>query len=54
MSESTQNGSEFWDDLAGIVDGDEELIAKHAELLGTSTSTGTPAVCSSTPWRTRR
>ncbi len=36
MSESTQNGSEFWDDLASIVDGDEEMIAKHAELLGTS------------------
>jgi len=36
MSESTQNGNEFYDDLAGIIDGDEELVAKHAELLGTS------------------
>ncbi|RLB51625.1 MAG: hypothetical protein DRJ42_16495 [Deltaproteobacteria bacterium] len=36
MSESTQNENEFWDDLAGIVDGDDELIEKHANLLGMS------------------
>ncbi|MBW2461596.1 MAG: FecR domain-containing protein [Deltaproteobacteria bacterium] len=38
MSESTQNENEneFWDDLAGIVDGDDALIEKHADLLGMS------------------
>ncbi|MEM9192394.1 MAG: hypothetical protein AAGF12_24680, partial [Myxococcota bacterium] len=32
----SQQPNEFFDDLAPVVDGEEEAIRKHAELLGTS------------------
>jgi len=36
MTEQTRNGSDFWDDLAPVVDGDEDAIKKHADLLADS------------------
>ena len=36
MDNTMRNDEDFWDDLAGLVDGEKELLQKHADLLSES------------------
>ena len=36
MSEQTRNDNEFWDELAMVVDGENEAVERHADLLASS------------------